>query len=74
MIRRFRFSEVFQQNPDGYLSPIRQVEVNGITFGPDVSFGPGASFGGVDFHNYKYSDIAAEEINGVLHIRGFYKD
>ena len=70
---RYKFFDIFQENPDGSLSPKRAINVNGISFGPGVSFGQGVSFGGVDFHRFKYSDIAAEEQNGVLVIKGFYK-
>lgn len=74
MIKRLKFLDIFQINQDGSLSPKRVIEVNGITFGPGVSFSPGISFGGVDFHNYKFMDIAAEErSDGALIIKGFYR-
>lgn len=72
-MKRYKFLDVFQENPDGSISPKRMINVNGITFGPGVSFGQGVSFGGVDFYQYKYLDIAAEEQNGVLIVKGFYK-
>jgi len=74
MVQRFKFLDIFHMNPDGSLSPKRVINVNGIVFGPGVSFNAGVSFGGVDFHNYKFLDIAAEEASGVLVIKGFYKD
>ena len=49
------------------------INVNGIMFSPGASFGPGVSFGGVDFHQYKYFDIEADEKEGILEIKGFYK-
>ena len=74
MIRRYKFLNIFQENPDGSLSPKRVIYVNGITFGPGVSFGPGVAFGGVNFYQYKYLDIAVEErSDGVLIIKGFYR-
>lgn len=72
-MKRYKFLEIFQENPDGSLSPRRVINVNGITFSPGVSFGQGVSFGGIDFHRFKYLDIAAEEQNGILIIRGFFK-
>lgn len=72
MLQRLRFYEVFNKNPDGSLTPKRVVNVNGIIFGPGVSFGQGVNFGGVNFFQYEMYDIAAEEINGVLVIKGFY--
>lgn len=74
MYRRYKFLDIFQENPDGSLSSKRPIEINGVSFGHGVSFGPGVAFGGVNFHQYKYLDIAAEEIGGILHIKGFYKD
>lgn len=72
-MNRYRFLDIFQENPDGSLSPRRVIGINGITFSPGVSFSQGVSFGGVDFHRFKYSDIAAEEQSGILVIKGFYK-
>ncbi len=72
-MQRFRFLDVFQENPDGTLSPRRAVHINGVSFGPGASFGQGVSFGGVNIHQYKYFDIAGiERQDGVLEIRGFY--
>jgi len=72
-MNRYRFSDIFQENPDGSLSPRVRINVNGVEFGPGVSFSPGVSFGGIDFFRYKNLDIAAEVQNGVLIIRGFYR-
>lgn len=72
-MERFSFYEIFRRNPDGTLTPKRTINVNNITFGQGVSFGPGVSLGGVDFFDYLGYDIAAEEENSVLVIRGFYK-
>ncbi len=74
MIQKYKFLDIFQENPDGSLSPRRTINVNGITFGPGVAFGQGVAFGGVNFHQYKYIDIAAEEgSDGVLVVKGFYR-
>ena len=66
-MNRYRFLDIFQENSDGSLSPKRVINVNGITFGQ------GVSFGGIDFHRFKYLDVAGEEQNGTLIIRGFFK-
>ncbi len=71
--QRYKFLEIFQENTDGSLTPKRQIHVNGITFGPGVNFQKGVAFGGIDFHLYKYWDIAAEDQNGVLTIKGFFQ-
>lgn len=72
MIKRYRFPDIFEEKADGSLTPKKVIEVNGVTFGTGVSFGSGVSFGGVNFHEYKFFDIAAEEKNGILVIKGFY--
>lgn len=73
MTRRYKFLDIFQENLNGSLSPRVRINVNGIEFGPGIVFGTGVTFGGINFHQYKYWDIAAEEQNGVLIIKGFYK-
>jgi len=72
-IERINFFDIFQQNPDGSLSPKVQMNVNGIQFGPGVSFSPGVSFGGVDFYKYKNLPVAVEKLNGIFFIKGFYQ-
>jgi hypothetical protein len=72
-VDRYRFDAIFLTNPDGSLSPRRVIRVNNVTIGPGVSFGHGVSFGGVDFTAYRNFDIAAEDTDGVLVIKGFYK-
>lgn len=71
---RYKFLDVFQELTDGSLSPKMQIEINGVRFGPGVVFQKGVAFGGVDFHLYKYLDIAIEKSNdGTSKIIGFYK-
>lgn len=72
-MNRYNFFDIFQENPNGSLSPRRVIIVNGIQFGPGVAFGSGVSFGGIDFNRHRNQDIAAEEIGGILYIRGFYR-
>ena len=72
--KRFKFLEIFQELPDGALSPKRQLEINGITISAGAVFQRGVAFGGIDFHLYKYSDIAAQELaDGSLKFIGFYR-
>lgn len=71
---RYKFWDVFQELQDGSLTPKKQIDVNGIVFGPGVAFQRGVVFGGVDFQLYKQNDIAGIEMPGeVLKIVGFYK-
>ncbi len=69
---RYQFNDVFKENQDGTLSPIRQIRVGGVSFGPGVSFGSGAAFGGVNFHQYKGHAFEADEEKGILVIKAIY--
>ncbi len=71
--QQYSFLDVFQENPDGSLSPKRAISISGITFGPGTTFQKGVFFGGIDFHMYKYRSIAGREENGTLVIEGFYE-
>lgn len=73
MVNKYKFLDIFTENQDGSLTPKRSIFVNGISFGPGVTFQKGVAFGGIDFHLYKYWDIAAEEENNTLNIKGFYQ-
>jgi hypothetical protein len=70
---KYIFTDIFTENHDGSLSPKRTIIVNGVTSSPGITFNPGVSFGGIDFHKYKYMNIAAEEKDGILVVKGFYK-
>ena len=70
---RFKFYDLFQELPNGSLTPKREIIINGISFGPGVSFTRGVSFSGVDILQYKGFEIAGEENNGAIIIKGFYK-
>lgn len=71
--QRFKFLDLFQENPDGSLTPKRQISISGVTFGPGAVFQKGVAFGGVDFHLYKYWDISGQEADGTIIIVGFYQ-
>lgn len=69
---RYQFNEVFTENQDGTLSPIRQIRVGGVSFGPSISFGSEAAFGGVNFHQFKGHELEADEEDSVLVIKAIY--
>jgi hypothetical protein len=71
---KFNFFQIFQQNPDGSLSPTRVININGVTFGPGVAFNKGVLFGGVNLYDFFGLDVAAEEDNGILIIKGFFQN
>lgn len=70
---RKKFWEIFRENPNGSLTPVHTIDVNGVVFTPQVSIGPGLNFGGLDFHYYKNLDIAIDEKEGKWIVQGFYK-
>ncbi len=72
---RYKFDDIFQELPDGSLTPKRPIEINGIMFGPGTFFQKGVVFGGIDFHLYKGRDIAIikqPNSDGPLKFGGFY--
>lgn len=66
------FWEVFQENPNGSISPRTTIRVGGVTLSPGVSFTRGVTFGGVDFFNYYGMDLEVDEEGQILILRGFY--
>ncbi|HBD24536.1 MAG: hypothetical protein A2566_03720 [Candidatus Zambryskibacteria bacterium RIFOXYD1_FULL_40_13] len=80
--RRVKFNDVFDEKPDGSLSPKVPIEINGVNFNSGTTFSKGVVFGGIDFHLYKNRDIAIQNSevpeentdSTVFHIVGFYKE
>jgi len=72
-MKQYHFKDIFKENPNGSLTLRKAISVNGVSFDPETSFDADTALGGVDFHQYKYLNIAAEEKNGELTIKGFYK-
>jgi hypothetical protein len=70
---RKSFWDIFRENPDGSLTPTKAISVNGISFGTQATFGPGVSISGLDFHLFRNLDVAVEEKDGTLVLKGFYK-
>lgn len=73
----YKFLDIFEEFLDGSLSPKMAIEISGIKFTPGMRFQKGVAFGGIDFHLYKYRNIAiADQKNedGSLKIVGFYKE
>ena len=70
---RVPYSQIFQVNPNGSVTPRMQVQIGGVTMGPGVAFGGGVSFGGVDLAAMKGKDIEVEQQGNVIVIKGFYE-
>ncbi len=69
---RVSFSDVFDTNPNGSVTPKAPVKINGMTMGPGVVFTSGVSFGGVDLTALADKDLEVEQKDGVIHINGHY--
>jgi hypothetical protein len=72
MEQRIPFNQLFQQLPDGALTPLRIININGVVMGPGVIFHRGALFGGVDIFNFIGRVFATRIENDVVTILGFY--
>lgn len=67
------FSDVFQENADGTITPKRNVQIGAATIGSQITFGKGVSFGGINIFDFKDLPVEADDVGGVLVIKGFYK-
>lgn len=72
MEQRIPFEQLFQRQPDGSLTPLKIININGVIIGPGVFFTQGANFGGVDIFNFIGRDVAVTIQNNVYVILGFY--
>lgn len=69
---RVPFSQVFQINPDGSVSPKVPVHINGVSMGVGVSFTQGVSFGGFDITTIKGRDLDIEKQGDIVIIKGHF--
>lgn len=69
---RVPFSEVFQINPDGSISPRTTVIIGAVTMTPGVSFGRGVSFAGVELAALIGHDLEIEYEGNTIVIKGTY--
>jgi hypothetical protein len=72
-MNRHKFSDIFQENLDGSLKLRVRISVNGIEFDSGIISPIETSLGGVNFYLYRNLDIATEEQDGILIIKGFYR-
>lgn len=64
MEKIINFWEIFKQNPDGSIQPIKIVKIGSVQMGPGVIFGSGASFGGVNLAQYAGKRLRIQETTG----------
>lgn len=69
---KYKFSEVFRENPDGSLSPTQKIMAGGVTVSANASIKPGMIIGGVSFHQFMDRELEAEERDNILVITGIY--
>jgi hypothetical protein len=70
---RVPYSQVFQINPNGSVSPRGQVQIGGVTMGgPGVSFTVGVTMGGIDIASKAGHDLEIELAGDVTIIKGVY--
>jgi len=69
---RYRFFDVFTQNTDGSLTPLRPISAGGASMSKGGIIWPSFPFGDLDIHSIAGNDLEAEEVDGVLRITGSY--
>lgn len=69
---KYNFNEIFKENSDGSISPIKRIRVGGVTLGPGVTMRAGVAFGGVDFYQFKGHQIEADQDGEILVIKAIY--
>ncbi len=70
---RKKFRDIFLENPEGDLSLLKDLKVKGVIFKAETSFKAGQGLNNVDFHKFRYLDIAGKtDEQGVFEILGFY--
>lgn len=75
MEEKIPFLDIFSENQvDGSLTARHLLRVNGIDIPPATIFQKGVSVAGIDFHQFKYWDIAVKKNqDGSIQILGFYE-
>lgn len=71
---RKKFRDIFQENDKEELELLHDVEVKGEKFSKGDKFSLQDELGGVNFHKYRYLDLAVETIDSGKRLRlvGFY--
>lgn len=71
---RKTFRDIFSEDKNEVLTLVCDVEVKGKNFPKGYTFTPKDELAGVNFHKYRYLDLAVEDIADSDRIRlvGFY--
>lgn len=70
---RYNFSDIFQVDFGGTVSPKRKIRVNGTIVDTGVIIRKGVLVGGVDLFELKDNEIEAEEQGDTLILRSIYQ-
>jgi len=69
---RYKFNELFEEK-NGALTPKRTIKLKSVILGPSITFRRGVSFSGIDIFDFEGKGIEAEDMAGVLVVKGFYE-
>lgn len=73
MAERKKFREVFQEDAKTEsLSLLFDIKVKGTLYPKGTSFSSPAGLGGVDFHKFRYLDVALEKDGDTWDVKGFF--
>ncbi|MBC8550954.1 MAG: hypothetical protein H8D23_15015 [Candidatus Brocadiales bacterium] len=71
---RVPFSQIFQINQNGMITPLTVVKLGGVTMGPGVAFGGGVSIGGVELTSLVGKDLEVQnQPDGSVEITGYHQ-
>lgn len=75
MAERRKYTKVFKESKDEMLTLLEDIKVNNEEFNKGACFNIGQEIAGVDFHKYRYFDLAVNELEGGrLEIVGVYPE
>ena len=69
---RVPFSTAFNVNTDNSIEPTQSIRVGGILLTPGITIKPGQIIAGIDFTQYKDSDLEIDVDGEFLVIKGIY--
>lgn len=72
-VNKYNFWDIFQDNSDGSLSLKQRLNVNGTILEVGSTVRSGTPVGGIDFTIYRNFDVAAEDVDDTLNIKGFFR-
>lgn len=72
-LERKRFREIFEEDTETEcLKLLVSVKVKDTVFPTGTTFASPQGLGGIDFHTFRYLDVAVEKEGEVYEIKGFF--